>query len=342
MSKPWFYKINFLAIIIFSVTACVSPPVEKIPITTVQTTEIAGTLIKTAEVEADLQTPPTSTLSAAGSTAAVPGPTTSPTEFHLLTTDEARETLLTWLTTNRDCELPCVLGITPGETTAIEAQGPLQSISSMSDFFGFTPELVDISYLLPQENITATIRVNYLIAEDTVNQVIFSGRAYMDNGDPDVRGIIEVFDSPFLGNILGKYMIPALLNDLGRPDAVQIQTLSRHWSEGFVPPQPPVKFNIMLIYPQQRVFALYSTEMKVDGDRVTGCFANAHVSLKMHPLDVPIDFFWESVEMNVDYKDGLPLEQATSMTIENFYAVFSQEETDCIDSPAEIWPEPEF
>jgi hypothetical protein len=190
---------------------------------------------------------------------------------------------------------------------------------------------------VPSDTITVTITVNYLIVEEIVSQVTFLGRGHRDYGDPEDPGLIEIFDDPFLRNTLKKFTTSTVLQEYGLPTAVYLQTLAEHFLDFR---QPPVKFRAILLYPDWGTYAVYTTEMEVVGNHVMGCFANAHISLDLFPLDAE-QAYWEWVESRTEFLNSLPLEQVTDLSIAEFHRAFSQEETDCIVSPAIHWPKPE-
>ena len=87
----------------------------------------------------------------------------------------------------------------------------------------------------------------------------------------------------------------------------------------------------------------YTTQMHLVGANVRGCPPNAHVEMELYPPGSSDSFFellkqtdW-AVKMN-DYK---PLEEVTSMSVQEFYDTFREPTNKCIDTPAKLWPTPE-
>jgi hypothetical protein len=88
----------------------------------------------------------------------------------------------------------------------------------------------------------------------------------------------------------------------------------------------------------------YTTKMQVVGQTIVGCPANAHVELELYPsgsgdtfLDLLAPTGWTEFIKN-GYK---PLEEVTSMTIDDFYKIFLQPTDKCLETPAKTWPIPE-
>jgi hypothetical protein len=80
------------------------------------------------------------------------------------------------------------------------------------------------------------------------------------------------------------------------------------------------------------------------GKNVRGCMANAHVELELYPSGKRDSFaeylaptkwvgMWP-VPNNLYWK---PIENATTMTLDQFYETFRQPTEKCIETPANLW-----
>jgi hypothetical protein len=283
----------------------------------------------------------------------VPSPTLTSTPFHILTptpsdtpiviptlsVEDARLRLLDLLAENGDCRLPCLWGIKPGESSYQEAWTRLAPLSSISSLTGFETGLgtIEPSYAI-EDGLKIDIFVAFLAKDNVVTRISFEGRALKElSGE---RGVESVFDSALFGEQLAQYMLPQILSEYGRPSSVLLSTLAEFPSSRY----GQGHFQILLLYPDQGFLVHYTTEMHVTDKNVVGCPANAHIELELYPSSLGDSFFeflaptnWPEAIKN-NYK---PLEEVTSMSLEEFYQSFRQSTGKCLETPANLWPVPE-
>ena len=255
-----------------------------------------------------------------------------------LSVDDARERLLELLADNGDCELPCLWGIMPGKSTYQEAQTIFVPLSALSTLTSFTPEggaifpiYTDGDLLL---NTNAGFNADPLSDNQIVSMVQFQARGLKKLDDV----AIDVFDSSFFKQHLGYYMLPNVLAQHGEPTAVMLSTMAKLSSTNV-----PGGFKILLLYPDQGILVNYTMQMQIEGENIKGCPSNSHVELRLYPSGQGDSFFnrlepsgWLQIIQNT-YK---PIDDATSMSKEDFYQIFSQPTDECILTPASLWPVP--
>ncbi|HET9908670.1 MAG TPA: hypothetical protein VFQ23_18625 [Anaerolineales bacterium] len=151
-------------------------------------------------------------------------------------------------------------------------------------------------------------------------------------------GYEEVFDSKFFGDKVSTYMLAHVLSEHGVPSSVMISTLGGPLTRGGTG-----GFDILLLYPDQGILFNYTTQMQVVGTNVRGCLSNAHVEMELYPPGQADSFFESLQQTDWAVKMGYykPLEEATSMSIEEFYETFREPGNQCIETPANLWPTPE-
>ena len=74
-----------------------------------------------------------------------------------------------------------------------------------------------------------------------------------------------------------------------------------------------------------------------------GCPPNAHVEMELY-VPGQGDSFMEALKQTdwaVKMNYYRPLEEVTSMSLEEFHEAFSQPTDKCIETPANLWPVPE-
>ncbi len=262
--------------------------------------------------------------------------TLTPTIVPTLPAEEGRAKLLELLSNNGGCRLPCLWGIAPGRNSSQEAATILVPLSSLSDFTSLFPSPGDISPSYLEGNLAIYTRVAYLYSENgIVNTITFNAEAHR----PLVQGGYEdVFDSKFFGEKVSAYALSHVLTEQGIPSSVMIQTaggpLTRGGTGGF---------DILLLYPDQGILVNYKTQMHLNGGNVRGCPANAYVQMELYPSGQP-DAFAKGLKQTdwplrmTGYK---PLEETTSMSVQEFYDTFRQPTDKCVETSAKLWPTPE-
>ncbi|HZU87125.1 MAG TPA: hypothetical protein VFF78_06555, partial [Anaerolineaceae bacterium] len=255
-----------------------------------------------------------------------------------LAVEDARARLTDLLANNGVCQLPCLWGITPGTTTNQEAATILAPLSSLSNFavFDFDIGTIYIEYKI-KDDLRMLIDVVFESNQDDVYHVHFQGRASKELGAGN--GWDDDFDSTDFGERLDFYMLHQVLTTYGRPSSVLLFTYGEFPS----PRYGQGHFKLILIYPKQGIMIQYTTEMRVVGDNVEGCLANAHIMMDLFPPENPgaFDEYVASTELPSLMAYYKPLEEVTSLSIDDFYELFRQPTDECLVTPANLWPTPE-
>jgi hypothetical protein len=269
-------------------------------------------------------------------------PTAIPTAVPTLPVEVARPKLLEMLGNNSNCRLPCLWGITPGESTKQEAQAILSPLSSLSGFTAFSrPSSGAIDPVYTDGDLETYMNLSFAVSpeNDIVTNIVFLGRALRKSNDKNSDILYyDVFDSKLFREHMRAYMLPYILSEQGIPTSVKLYT-----SGGMTPGGPIGGFHILLLYPDQGFLVHYNTQMKIVGANVRGCPASAYVELQLYPAGNGDSFIkslsqsWQDIISDY-YK---PVETVTSMSQEQFYETFRQPTEKCIETPAKLWPTPE-
>lgn len=292
-----------------------------------------------------LSTTPTTAPSPVGTIAPTltPVATDTPTTVPTLLVDQARQHLLDLLANNGSCHLPCLWGITPGQSTSQDAQAswsPLSSIQSIYDIEpSFGSERGHISPDYVEGDLMLHTKVHYLSENQIISNISFKAWEWQEyvasNGSP---GLASIFDSQTFGQRTAYYSLADVLSKQGKPASVMISTSG--------PPQIYIGgggFYIVLLYPDKGIWVNYTTQMYVVGSSVRGCPADAHIEMELYPPGNPDSFFalLEKTDWGVKKIGYKPLEEVTSMSVQEFYDAFRKPTDKCIETPAKLWPTPE-
>lgn len=305
-------------------------------------TSSATTSVLLASAFATETMPPTVTLTATGTSTPAFTPTTIPT----LPSEDARKRLLELLATNVDCRLPCLWGITPGKSTNQEARNILMPLSSIA-----IPERTSfeplngilggtITALYVEDKLRLDARIGYLYNDDgIVNRISFrvleEGLYKKDEYGNQIK--TPIYDSPTFGKRVEYYSLSHVLSEQGIPDSVMIY-IPR--VEGYPLVVGTGIMEAALLYPEQGIWINYEMSMDNNGNIIKGCPANAHIEMQLYPSGNPESFF--SLLEKIDWertKGGYkPLEEVTSMSLEQFYETFRNPTDQCIETPTNLWP----
>jgi hypothetical protein len=156
-----------------------------------------------------------------------------------------------------------------------------------------------------------------------------------DPDNPDQTFSAFVFDSTIFGSKLAFYMLPHILSEYGRPSSVLLSTdlgPNEFGDMGL--------FYLILMYPDQGFIVHYTTGARMSGSDVLGCMANAHITVDAYPSGHGDTFYgllpegYSDVAL-VSYK---PLEEVTSMSLDQFYQTFNKPTDQCIVTASANWP----
>lgn len=241
--------------------------------------------------------------------------------------------LLELLQNNGGCQLPCLLGNTPGivslqETKNFLEQFGLMEIQDMIVRRATLGNLSGISFYFPYSQDA------YFDAHISVykrgNQV--EALAMNTASRP-------AWDSHY-ADLLQYYLLSQILTDYGEPAQVLIWTFRNDRSRPDVTTWP---FYLVLLYPDRGGYLEYEMERVPSGDKFIGCPSKSFVSVAVWSPGDNEAFYTAVQGMNNggDLSPYKPIEEVTSLTVEEFHQVFSNPANkDCITTPIEVWPNP--
>jgi len=267
-------------------------------------------------------------------------PSAIPTDVPTLPADHAYQRLLALLVNNNDCRLPCLWGITPGKSSYLEARSillPLRGIAETAYFSPGSPDSISPLYVEGTQRLNSQIDYWYSSVDGTINIIRFRAlEERVDKKDEYGNPIkMPVFDSKVFQERTNYYSLAHVLSEQGAPDEVWLQA----WG-----PLTGGGMDIALLYPTQGIWINYS--MKViynDGIVKRACPVNSHIEMQLFPSGDSASFFsmLNKTDWGVTKTGYLPLEKATSLSLQEFYETFRIPTEECIETPVTLWPTPE-
>lgn len=244
------------------------------------------------------------------------------------------------LTTNGNCNLPCLWGITPGKSNpddAISILEPLVPISNSSHLN--KKEIIDINPVYIEGDLGIYINLSIFsdLSNNKINKIIFRTQALrkIDDGDYEV-----VFGTDLYNRLLRTYSLSQILSMRGTPTEIMIRTYSE------LPTQTWGPFDILLFYPENGVLIHYITPLSPNNSIIVGCPGKANVELFLVPpgnAKVSNDLLslvsapQSPEEVFSGYKS---IEEVTSISIDEFVEKFQQTSDECIETNASYWEKP--
>jgi hypothetical protein len=256
----------------------------------------------------------------------------------------AEEKYLGLLSTNGGCVLPCFWGILPGKSTTydlVDSFTALKEISGLSSYysdggfsiFHYIEEGYDLSTYVSYISTDAqTMRIDHLyviIREyDEATLSISYGHVYASE--------------PFNQRI-NPYNVSSVLTKMGEPEMVLISV--KEFS-GDTEDSIYRELGLILVYPDEGLFLHYTVPGIKEDQFILGCTAVANVEMELYPVGNREMFgqqlsrtewagFWPPSA--TPQPSWLPIDQATYMTIDEFYELFHNDPDACISTPADLW-----
>lgn len=266
-----------------------------------------------------------------------PAPTPPPSAIPTLPVERAQAELLKLLFDNNGCRLPCLWGIVPGESSFEEAEAILRPLASVSEFTAFKSGFGSITPHFIEGSMEFYTTVDFIANQDNniVNHIAFNVEAHKPLAQ---GGYQDVFDSKLFGEKVSAYTLSNILTEQGAPSSVMLATFGGPLTRGGTG-----GFDILLEYPDQGILVNYTTQMHLIGANVRGCPGNAHVEMELYAPGQADSFFerLKATDWTVKLDHYKPLEEVTIMSVQDFYTIFRESTSECIETPAKLWPVPE-
>lgn len=129
-----------------------------------------------------------------------------------------------------------------------------------------------------------------------------------------------------------RFTIDQLLLKTGKP--YHIFNEAKYDAMGYTVP-----YRLILYYPDYRFFAIYYMEAERIGEKIRACPAKVAPGLTLWSPEYKIEDRLALKMLGPDSRPGLqPLVDATGLSINDFYAIFSKAGfMDCLESPLAFW-----
>jgi hypothetical protein len=285
--------------------------------------------------------------------ASTPSLLNTPTSLPAISQETAKEDLTRFIQINGGCELPCLLGLTPGSS----GQAETSTFESYFQTFEYPLDVPEnglgvklrkrndgagIRFQFWKEDTSADVSFGYYIENDVVSQIVFTSWAnqYIEHGAK------SLYDDPNYKNILEYFSLTNILNVYGPPSDVLIAPFPD--DPGHPSPPAQYSFSTTLVYAQKGFLIQYLSIRDQDDKYFIGCPANSHIDIATWVPGSNLD-----LKSAVSYFSGVDsinssntsyfqeLENVTDFDVNSFYETFKSSNThSCIQTAKGLWPSP--
>jgi hypothetical protein len=228
---------------------------------------------------------------------------------------QAEKKIAELMKTNGGCQLPCWWGITPGQTSWIEAEQFLSSFSFVGD---------GVSRQVERDGLTIT--------ESIYAPIYYNGYDELSYGINYVVEDSKISIIYVLPKATQNYTLHKLLKIYGEPSQVYVWAFTN-------PPGSYLPLLLAVYYSDQRMLALYDMEARKTNGYLQACPNQIAPSLSLWAIGDQWDYAKiKRAALGEDPNDELEkLEDVTELDIDSFYQLF-QDPNACIETPQELWP----
>lgn len=261
-----------------------------------------------------------------------PTPSPSLMPFPTLPPEEALETFIDLIDKSGDCNLPCWLGVTPGQTEFEDVENIFSEFTAIAAT-EFSPQWAFIKVHFPNfrtaKHSTST-EVNP--AEDgKVWRILVNATAYQN-----INGPLD-YTNPEFQKLWRRYFVPGIFTIHGPPEKIFLDTtlISADAATSY-------PFVLWVVYPQQGFLIRYQGNNVKAGSNIRICPMQSRIEIKI--WDVNRSGYEEFTKgdraLGISTSLGpQPIESVTDYDVESFYETFKSGQVDtCFETSASIWP----
>lgn len=256
----------------------------------------------------------------------IPQPTLAPT----LTSEEAIETFINFVGMDSNCNLPCWLGIIPGQTDFDEAASNLSKYSGFA-YSEFTSQKAFILMYFPNfENAIHDSGTGVTPGDNRrVSQILVYAVV-----KPDSSGNVN-YAHPEFQKMWRRFFIPEIFTRYGAPEKIFLDTTLIA-----ADPATSYPFVLWIVYPQQGFLIRYQGNNTKIGDKIRICPMQSRIEIKIWDVEKSnYEQFLRGDEAGGISLGPQPIEDVTGFDIESFYQTFKEGQLDtCFETPASLWP----
>lgn len=243
----------------------------------------------------------------------------------------AAEQFTMWFNQDKNCKLPCIIGITPGETSFADAANIISQYGINTYITIEGKEISTTTYFPNFENEIHRVDLSfYKSSEGVISRIRILGGVKPQNGNAN-------YEEPQYQRFWHRFFIPEILNTYGNPQFIYLDTTlqSAHLETSY-------PFALWLVYPQYGFYLRYEGWNSKNKDIIVICPNQSEIEIRIWDKKYfDHDFFLkdDSVLAKPFALGPQPIETVTSFTKDTFIEKFRTSNVDtCFETPAANWP----
>ncbi len=268
----------------------------------------------------------------------MPPPTDRPTQTPTLTPmptlseQDALETFINLIEKDSECNLPCWLGVTPGQTKFEEVENIFSQFGTIA-YTDFSSQRAFLRVFFPNfETARHDVTTIVIPAENgEISRILVDAAAYQE-----ISGPID-YNNPEFQRLWQRYLLSGIFARYGTPEKIFLDTTRIVFdTEG------PYPFVLWIVYPQQGFLIRYQGVNSKIGANIRICPMQSRIEIKTWDAEESSyeEFIKDDSALASPFSLGpQPIEEVTDFSIESFYEKFrSGVVNTCFETPASIWP----
>jgi len=294
-----------------------------------------------------LNWPDTTTIVATSTPAQIMYPSPTNKFESTMTAAEVKTFVITTLSENGGCSLPCFWGLSPQVTDAYYVQSLMQrignsvsekSISAQSNAMDLEEGYAEFN--LYNNGLRTHISISYHNQQETFKQVIVNAESYTEEGNNENANSRITFGNPIFMQQLDYYMLPNILENYDEPSDILILPILYD-----APNVVQDILSIVLLYREKGFMVEYIFPINYEDTMLVGCpnrvgYVNIVTWIPDKDFDISSELSKKSgMGINtLNVASYRSIEAATSLTIDEFYKIFSSKQNEeCIKTPYNLW-----
>ncbi|HSH04547.1 MAG TPA: hypothetical protein VLL52_18700 [Anaerolineae bacterium] len=239
-------------------------------------------------------------------------PTVTP--YPTISIDEAGQLYQSLYENNNDCLLPCWWNFEVGKTSLEEVEQFYTMMGAYLYHRGMRDEII-LEALFVNAHIEDGIQTRHIYR--TQNNIIQEIEAQIGRKD--------------------NYQLKPLLQTLGQPADVWLWTIPNSWQD-----LHPAR--LLVYFPEKGVLLSYSILAERKNENIHLCFnQSGDANILLWSPDKSYETIEEraqsSSELTIE-ENMRPIEEISSWHVAKFYETIINNQSDCLQTPAELWPTP--
>lgn len=273
-------------------------------------------------------------------------PTAIPSEIVIpptFTSDTAIQLLKSKLADNGSCSLPCIWGITPGETTLDDLKFFINNFgdNDMPGVYYSSPSIYEnlggLGIGVWENDTRISYRFDYR-GTDSIEYLRLSAEAYIVSGNEIDQSAFVAPDQ--LSEAFHYYTPQRILTNYGKPDQIILAPFPD------MPERPSlwVPFSLVLFYKEKGILIEYVAPKNITAEGFEFCASQlAYISVftwqpqNKLTLDMVVNFYSGYNLSSTTFNYYKLLEDTTSLTIKEFADNFIEGESYCLQTPSILW-----